>query len=158
MDAPKGRYRVEEKDGRLIVIDTVSGSPVSPQMPRPGEGPGVPAHPAGPLTRPPGLIDRLGRALLHLTVSRWDEQGRAVVAWEWEENGRKRRWDAALDPGQQRRLGRALLAAATFPLVILLSILGGFEMLWLLTIAGPAILWGVLAVVRLQRETGARGG
>jgi hypothetical protein len=160
MDAPKGRYRVEEKDGRLVVVDTATGAPiVSPGHSPPGAPPGVPPRPAGPVAPPPlGLADRVGALLLRLAVSRWDEEGRAVVAWEWEENGRKRRWDAALDPGQQRRLGRALLAAATFPLVILLSILLGFELLWLLTIAGPAVLWGILAVGRLQRETGARGG
>jgi hypothetical protein len=156
MDAPKGRYRVVEKDGRLVVIDDATESPMSsPAVASPGIG-RRPAAPAAPL--PPAGAGRLARLLLRLVVDRWDEGGRAIVGWEWEENGRKRRWDAALDAAQQRRLGRALLAFASFPLVILLSVVGSFVLLWLLVLALPATFWGAWSVTRLQRETGARGG
>ncbi|HEX8379730.1 MAG TPA: hypothetical protein VF619_04160 [Allosphingosinicella sp.] len=155
MDAPKGRYRVEEKDGRLVVIDTAAEAPLKARRVSPSAGPPGPGGPASPPS--PNLFDRLGRLLLNLVVDRWDEQGRAVVAWAWEENGRPRRWDAALDPGRQRRLGRAMLAFAAFPLVILLSVFGSVGLLWLLVPVLPAGLWGVWSVVRLQRETGARG-
>ena len=157
MDAPKGRYRVEEKDGRLVVIDTASGRPISPPgPPSSGAAPGR----GGPIAPPPpGLADRLGRLLLHLAVSRWDEQGRAVVAWEWGENGRVSRWDAALDVRQQRRLGRALLAFAAFPLLVFLSIFGSPALLWpLMPLALAGTFWGVWSLVRLQRETRAPGG
>jgi hypothetical protein len=159
MDAPKGRYRVEEKDGRLVVIDTATGSSVSPPPPgAPGRAPAPPRGAFRSEAGAPNLFDRLGRLLLHLAVDHWDERGRAVVGWQWEENGRSRRWDAALDAGQQRRLGRALLAFASFPLVILLSTFGSFALLWLLAAAVPAALWGLWSVVRLQRETGGRDG
>ena len=152
MDAPKGRYRVEEKDGRLVVIDTHTDAPIA----SPGvSNPASPRRPAGPVApAPPGLADRAARALLPLAVDHWDDEGRAVVAWQWEQNGETRRWDAALDPAQQRRLGRGLLAFAAFPLTILLSILTGGGALLLLPAAVPATLWGVWAVIRLQRETG----
>ena len=150
MDAPRGRYRVEEKDGRLVVIDTSTGAPI------PSRGVSAPASPPRPAGPPApaslGLLDRLGRALLYLAVASWDEQGRAIVAWQWEQDGRTRRWDAALDPAQQRRLGRALLAFAAFPLNILLSILAGGALL-LLPVTVPLTFWGAWAVIRLQRQT-----
>ena len=152
MDAPKGRYRVEEKDGRLVVIDTVTGAPATSVTPSPRS----PAAPRGPavIDRPPGLIDRFGRLLLRLVVNRWDEEGRAVVAWEWEQNGRKQRWDAVLGPAEQKRLGRALVGVSAFPLVILLSIFAG-PLPWLfLPVALPATFWGIWAIMRLKRETG----
>ena len=105
----------------------------------------------GPLFRP---IDRFGRLLLSLVVKRWDEEGRAVVAWEWEQNGLKKRWDAALGPAEQRRLGRALVAVCAFPLFVLFTIFAGAGLTWLLLpLALPATFWGVWAIMRLKRET-----
>lgn len=156
MDAPKGRYRVEEKDGRLVVIDTATGAPassVSPS-PRPRSAPRPGAE--GP-ARPPGLIDRYGRLLLRLVVNRWEPDGRAVVAWEWERNGRSERWDATLGPAQQRRLGRALAGISAFPIAVLLSIFAGPGGWLLLPFAIPAAFWGVWSVMRLQRDTGSSG-
>ncbi|HET9637636.1 MAG TPA: hypothetical protein VFP12_00340 [Allosphingosinicella sp.] len=154
MDAPKGRYRVEEKDGRLVVIDTATGAPASSVTPSPRPQ----AAPRGPavIARPPGLFDRYGRLLLHLVVNRWDEEGRAIIGWEWETNGLKQRWDAALGPAEQRRLARALVAISAFPIVILLSIFAG-PLPWLfLPVALPATFWGVWSIMRLKRETGGR--
>jgi hypothetical protein len=154
MDAPKGRYRVEEKDGRLTVIDTETGAPI----PSPGlSASGAPPRQGGPIAPPPpGLFDRLGRLLLHLAVRSWDEQGRAVIAWQWEQNGRRKRWDATLGPAHQRRLGRALLAFSAFPLVVLLSIF--LAPFWLLLpFALPATFWGAWSVARIRRETAAGG-
>jgi hypothetical protein len=156
MDAPKGRYRVEEKDGRLTVIDTVTGAPVSKSAPSPGSGSLPPPPRQGAVSTPPGLIDRLGRRLLGLVVNSWDKEGRAVVAWEWEQNGRKQRWDAALGPAEQKRLGRALAAITAFPIFVLLTIITGFGLTWLLLpFAFPVTIWGVWAMLRLQRETGS---
>ncbi|HYI39219.1 MAG TPA: hypothetical protein VE053_02755 [Allosphingosinicella sp.] len=162
MDAPKGRYRVEEKDRRLTVIDTATGAPAtsvmsSPRTPaappnRPGASPG-PDRPAA--VSSPGLFDRYTRLLLGLVVKRWDEEGRALVAWEWEQNGRKQRWDAALGPAEQKRLGRAMVAITAFPIFVLLTIVTGFALTWLLLpIALPATAWGIWSLTRLQRETG----
>jgi hypothetical protein len=149
MDAPKGRYRVEEKDGRLVVIDTATGSPAS------SPGPPPPRLGAGPVAQEPGLAERLGRAMLRLAVRRWDEQGRAVVAWQWKEGDQLRRWNATLDSGQQRRFGRALLAFAAFPIVLLLSILFGALQAWpLVAAAFAASAWGVRSIQRLMAETG----
>ncbi|HEX8623567.1 MAG TPA: hypothetical protein VF782_00670 [Allosphingosinicella sp.] len=157
MDAPKGRYRVEEKDGRLTVIDTLTGAPASSVRSRPGPG-APPPHRPGAVSRPPGLFERYGRLLLGLVVSRWDSEGRAVLGWEWEQNGRKQRWDAALGPAEQKRLGRALAAVSAFPLFVLVTIFAGAGLTWpLLSIALPAAFWGVHAIVRLKRETGASG-
>jgi hypothetical protein len=157
MDAPRGRYRVEEKDGRLTVIDTVTGAPASSVTPPPGGG-ASPPHWPGLVSGPPGLVDRYGRLLLGLVVNRWDEGGRAVVNWEWEQNGRKRRWDAALGPAEQRRLGRALAAVSPFPIFVLFTIFAGSGLTWLLLpIALPATFWGVWAIMRLKRATGTAG-
>lgn len=152
MEAPKSRYRVEEKDGRLTVIDTATGAPASPVSPSPGTKP--PRDP-GVVSAAPGPIDRYARLLLGLVVARWDEEGRAVLAWEWEENGRKRRWDAALGPSEQKRLGRALAAVSAFPIFVLLTIFAGSGAIWLLLpLALPAAFWGVWSIMRLKRETG----
>lgn len=154
MDAPKGRYRVEEKDGRLTVIDTVTGAPAtSVTEPHPPRPPGAP----GAIERPAGLLDRYGRLLLSLAVRRWDEKGRALVRWEWEQNGQSRRWHAALGSAEQRRFGRALAAVTAFPILVLLTIVGG-PGFWLLPIAFPLTVWGVWAITRLQRETDPGGG
>lgn len=152
MDAPKGRYRVEEKDGRLVVIDTATGAPASSVSP--SAAPRA-ARPRGPtvVARPPGPIDRYARLLLRLVVRRWDEEGRAIVAWEWEQNGRKQRWDAALGAAEQKRLGRALAGISAFPIIVLLSIFAGPLPWLLLPVALPATLWGVWTIARLQRET-----
>jgi hypothetical protein len=155
MDAPKGRYRVEEKDGRLIVIDTATGAPASPASPsaRPVAPPPLAR---GAVSTPPGPVDLYSRLLLGLVVRTWDEEGRAVVAWEWEQNGRKRRWDAALGPAEQKRLGRALAGISMFPVFVLLTILSGFGLVWLLPVAMATTFWGTVAIGRLQRETGSR--
>ncbi len=158
MDAPKGRYRVEEKDGRLVVIDTATGAPASSVSPFPAPRAPPPRPEPGGLARPTGLIDRYGRLLLRLVVKRWESDGRAIVAWEWEQNGRARRWDAALGPAEQRRLGRALAGISAFPLAVLLSILAGPVFWPILPFALPATFWGVWAVMRLQRETDGSGG
>jgi hypothetical protein len=159
MDAPRGRYRIEEKDGRLVVIDTATGAPASsvstpaPPSPRPraGHGPEAPA-------RPQGLLDRYGRLLLALVVDRWDGNGRAVVKWEWEQNGRPRRWDAILEAPEQKRLGRSLAAVTAFPIAILLFIFAGSGLAWpILPFALAAVFWGVWSIVRLQRQTGSDG-
>jgi hypothetical protein len=153
MDAPKGRYRVVEKDGRLIVIDNGTGAPIRSSVPppprsRPGGLPAAPVAPAGP-----GPIDPAD-ALLALAVTKWDAEGGAVIAWEWEQNGHKKRWDAVLDAGRQRRLGRALLAmAAPLPLLALPYVADGGLGTFGLVIALPTILWGFFSVQRLYRET-----
>lgn len=154
MDAPKGRYRVEEKDGRLTVIDTATGAPASSVAPPPRPG-AAPLRGPGAVSSPPGLVDRYARLLLSLVVRSWDKEGRAVVAWEWEQNGRKQRWDAALGPAEQKRLGRALAGISVFPIFVLFTIFAGSGLTWLLLpFALPAAFWGVWAVMRLKRDTG----
>jgi len=153
MDAPKGRYSVVEKDGRLVVIDNGTGTPIPSTLTPPrGRSGGLSAAPVEPA--PPGPVDRAARALLRLAVRRWDAEGRAVIAWQWEQNGRAKRWDALLDERQQRRLGRALLATASPPALILLLFLidegvGALAML----VAILPLFWGFLALQRLYRET-----
>ncbi|HEU0099439.1 MAG TPA: hypothetical protein VFQ67_11775 [Allosphingosinicella sp.] len=157
MDAPKGRYRVEEKNGRLVVIDTATGAPASPVNSSPAARGAAPRGP-GVVDRPPGLVDRYGRLLLALAVRRWDGEGRAIVAWRWEQNGRERRWDAELGPAEQKRFGRALVGVSALPLVVLVSIFAGPVALLLLPVALPATFWGVWAIMRLSRETAGGGG
>ena len=152
MDAPKGRYRVVEKDGRLIVLDNGTPIPSSVKPPPSGGRPGAgPAAPVGP--GEPGMIDRAGAILLRAVAREWDREGRAVIAWEWKENGRTKRWDAALDSRQQRRLGRALVAVFSAPLFVVLLVMTGFWAIWLGLFVVPAVMWGVIAISRLQRET-----
>ena len=157
MDAPKGRYRIEEKEGRLVVTDTFTGAPVSSTPPS-----SLPSRTSergvGPVGAAPlGLLDRYGRLLLRLVVNRWDGQGRAVVAWRWEQNGRRRQWDASLGPAEQKRLSRALAAFSAFPVFVLAAIFAGPVVWMLLPIALAATFWGVWAVMRLTRETGSSG-
>jgi len=155
MEAPKGRYRVVEKDGRLVVIDNETGAPLPssvappPRQGRSGPSPVSPVAPAGP-----GAIDRAADALLALVTREWDPEGRAVIAWEWRESGKVRRWDAALDPGQQRRMGRALLALVAAPLFLVLLAFADGALLGLgLLVAFPPVAWGALSLRRLYRET-----
>jgi hypothetical protein len=161
MDAPKGRYRVVEKDGRLIVIDNEAGGPIPSTIapPRPGRPgpPGVP--PSGPVAPAgPGPIDRAADALLALAVRRWDSDGRAIIAWKWEVNGQERRWDAALDAPRQRRLGRALLALCSVPLVpLLIFISGAWGAVVGMVLAVPLAGWGWVSLQGLVRETNDPG-
>ena len=155
MDAPKGRYRVEEKGGRLVVIDTQTGAPAS-SSPAPAPPPQPRSLGSDPSARL-GRIGLYGRLLLRLVVNRWDEAGRAVIAWEWKENGRTRRWDALLGPAEQRRLAHGLAAFSAFPLIVLAAILFGPEPLWFLPVALPLTFWGVWSVMRLRRDTGGGG-
>ncbi len=157
MDAPQGRYRVVEKEGRLVVIDNRTGSPIpssvaAPPPRRPGRGSAAPVGPVAPAG--PGLGGRAADALLALVVRRWDSEGRAVIAWQWQENGKTKRWDAALDPGQQRRLGRALLALLVAPtLLVLTAFADGGLFAASVFVAMPPVIWGAFTIRRLQRET-----
>lgn len=165
MDAPKGRYRVVEKDGRLVVIDNETGAPLpssiaSPPTPRARRAGPMPASPVAPAG--PGPLDRAADLLLALTAREWDSEGRAVIAWEWHESGKVKRWDAVLDEGQQRRLGRALLALLAAPvfLIFLVFVAGAWFGLGLL-LALPPLAWAGLSLRRLYRETndpGRQGG
>lgn len=157
MDAPKGRYQVIEKDGRLVVIDNETGAPIpsaaaSPlpaRSGRPDPRSSGPVAPAGP-----GPLDRAADLLVALAAKEWDPKGRAVIAWEWRENGKPKRWDAALDESQQRRMGRALLALVTGPMLLVLAILTGGALIGLaLILFLPALAWALLSLRRLHRET-----
>ena len=154
MDAPKGRYSVVERDGRLVVIDNGTGAPIpSTVAPRAGS-PGRPGAAQAVSGGGPGLLDRLANLLLALAVREFDSQGRAVIAWSWQQNGRDRRWDALLDERQQRRMARALLAfapAPLLPLALVLADVGTFALATLFVF--PLAAWGALSLQRLQRET-----
>lgn len=155
MDAPTGRYRVIEKDGRLIVIDNETGSPIPSSLASPPARVGGPSGSPSPIAPAgPGTLDRAAGLLLALAVRKWDEQGRAVIAWEWQENGRTRRWDAALDSGEQRRLGRILLLVAATPAFLVLAMLADTGLFGLaMLFAFPAMAWIVYSLRRLHRET-----
>lgn len=160
MDAPKGRYSVIEKDGRLVVIDNGTGAPIPSSFRPPAGRPGRSGpSPAAPVTGAgPGAVDRAADVLLALAVSRWDRDGRAVIAWKWQQNGQDRRWDAALDERQQRRMGRALLALAAAPLMPLFLLLAGSTAFALATLfLFPLAGWGALSLQRLYRETNDPG-
>ena len=161
MDAPQGRYRVVEKDGRLVVIDNATGAPIPsslapPPSARPGRRGGSPASPVA--SAGPGPIDRAADFLVVLAAKRWEADGRAVIAWEWRQNGEVKRWDAALDERQQRRMGRALLALCAAPLFLIflafadaaLSALG-------IVLTLPALLAAAISLQRLYRETNDPG-
>lgn len=159
MDAPKGRYSVVEKDGRLIVIDNGTGSPVPSSIkPPPRTGPGRSSSPAPVSGAGPGALDRAADLLVALAAKRWDADGKAVIAWTWTQNGRQKRWDAALDHRQQRRLGRALLALCAGPLFLFLAIVsGGAYFGFAILLALPALLWGATSLMRLYAETNDPG-
>ena len=167
MEAPKGRYKVIEKDGRLIVIDNQTGQPASGTMPppRPGASPvsgpgGSPGLGSGgsPISTASGTlatwVDGFSAMLLRLAVSEWDEQGRAIIHWSWTVNDKEQRWDAGLDADEQRRLGRGLAAIASLPLFLLLFIFGGTGWLLLpLALTAVPVLWGGISIARLREET-----
>jgi hypothetical protein len=156
MEAPKGRYSVVEKDGRLIVIDNGTGAPIPSTFAPPAGGARAGRNPSPtPVSDGgPGAFDRAADLLLALAAKRWDEQGRAVIAWEWQENGKTRRWDAALDERQQRRLGRALLALVAAPFLLILTVFADIGLFGLaVLLAMPPLAWAAFAVRKLQRET-----
>jgi hypothetical protein len=153
MEAPKGRYSVREQDGRLVVIDNETGAPATAQVPRQRGSPTSTAQP-GSLEPGKGPVEWLGNLLVRIVSERIDEEGRAIISWQWtEKGGRVRHWDAALDKGQQRRLGRALLAIASFPLLVLLLIFTDIPVVPALFVVVPLALWGSFSVTRLQRQT-----
>jgi hypothetical protein len=159
VDAPKGRYSVVEKDGRLVVIDNGTGSPI-PSSIAPPTAPGrAGIAPAGPVGRgEPGALDRAADLLLALAARKRDSDGRAVIAWEWRENGKVKRWDAALDERQQRRLGRALLALVASPLLLVILVVAGGDALGFgLLLVLPPAMWGAISIRRLYRETNQAG-
>ena len=184
MEAPKGRYSVVEKDGRLIVIDNRTGTPAasntpSPRPGRPGGSPApvrpgpspVPPRPGAsrPSRRPPlssspiapgkGTLDTAADALVTMASKGFDGDGRAIIAWEWKSNNRTRRWEARLDPAQQRRLGRALLAICATPLPVFAFVLLDGSAMWMaLALTVPIIVWGFQSISRLQKETGGLTG
>jgi hypothetical protein len=142
MDAPKSRYKV--------VIDNATGAPAT----RPPTGAGRPGASPSPVTPGKGLIDGLCDALLSLAVREWDAEGRAVIAWQWKQGQETRRWDAVLDAGQERRLGRALLGVSAIPVAMLFFVFAAGTMMWLgLALAAVPIVWGVSVIQRLRRET-----
>jgi len=151
MDAPKGRYSVIEKDGRLVVIDNGTGAPLASSLP-PGRRPGGPSPAI--VGSEPGPVDRAADLIAAIAARRRDSQGRALIAWEWRESGKIRRWDAALDDRQQRRLGRALLGLTSGPLVVAATAMAESALILPAAIlAAPPSLWGWLALRRLYRET-----
>lgn len=157
MDAPQGRYRVVEKDGRLVVIDNGTGAPI-PTTAAPPRSPRGPAGSQAPIVAGKGLFDNMADALLALAVNRWDGEGRAIIAWEWKENGQPRRWDALLDSGQQRRLGRAMLSFTSISLPFLALMFGdGVAFGIALALALPTIFWGYRTLAKLRAETAHQG-
>jgi hypothetical protein len=158
MDAPQGRYRVVEKDGRLVVIDNETGGPIpssiaTPPRPRGGNASPSPVAPAGP-----GPIDRAAGFLVTLAAREWDGEGRAIITWKWTRNGRERRWDAALDERQQRRLGRALLALVAAPLLLFFLFFAGGTLSAVATLLTlPPAAWAAVSIQRLYRETNDPG-
>jgi|GEM_PF-1308508 len=150
MEAPPTRYRVVERDGRLIVVDTSTGAVT-------GASGASPLRPgAAPVAAGKGLIPLIADRAAQLAGRGRDSDGRLVIAWEWTQNGKTKRWDAALDPAQQRRLGRALLViGAPVPLVLLSFLFGQpfFGFVW----AVPLIFIGAFGLKRLQTETQGGG-
>lgn len=184
MEAPKGRYSVVEKDGRLIVIDNRTGSAAasttpSPRPGRPGGSPApvrpgqLPTPPRSSASRPPSrppvspppissgpeMFDGIGGFLVAIASKDYDADGNAIVGWEWKSNNRTRRWDARLDPAQQRRFGRALLALCVSPLpIITLLVLDQNALFAGMVLSVPLFAWGFQSIVRLQKETGGLSG
>jgi hypothetical protein len=148
MDAPKGRYRVVEKDGRLIVIDNQAGGPA----------PAPPGLRQGPLASPSRPVDRAADFLLACVAREWDGDGRAVIAWEAGEGDNAARWDARLDQAQQRRMGRALLALCATPVLFLAFIFGhGPPLVFAALATLPLVVRGGVGLARLYVETNDPG-
>jgi hypothetical protein len=153
MDAPKGRYSVIEKSGRLVVVDNGTGAPLPSTVPPPSRPRGS-SSPASVVGSEAGALDRAADLLAALAARKRDSQGRAVIAWEWRENGKVRRWDAILDASQQRRLGRALLGlTAPALLVVVAAIANAVLLLPAMILAAAPLLWAWLSLRRLRRET-----
>lgn len=157
MDAPKGRYSVVEKDGRLVVIDNGTGAPIPSTFAPPAARPG-PARSSPPMPisdSGPGPVDRAADFVVAVAAREWDAEGRAVIAWKWTQNGEEKRWDAALDARQQRRLGRALLVLVATPLLLaLLLFIGGAAATTLgFLLLVPLAAWAAISLQGLYRET-----
>jgi hypothetical protein len=119
---PPSRYRVEERDGRLITIDTVKGTesghpPAPPGMMGMGQRSSLSARPAvstGP--RGDGLILALANAA---TGGRVDAQNRPILSTEKTFDPLGPRF-VALDPAGYRRLGWVILGLLIAALMVLI--------------------------------------
>jgi pimeloyl-ACP methyl ester carboxylesterase len=160
MDVPPSRYRVIEKEGRLVVIDTAASEP-GDSTAEPRQGPRRRLRlSAGPIVS--GLVsvrDWLADFVLGAAVREWDNAGRAVIDWRYQDrNGVDFEWQARLDLDEQDRLGRALLEIATAPLLIIAWI--AFDSGWVRLIAfllcAPTMVWGMMQLLGLRGETNGR--
>jgi len=159
MDAPKTRYRVIEKQGRLIVIDTATGAPATPDAYAPPRQTGQPASfielGSEPFER---LAAAIANSIVKIAIRERTPEGDAIVDWNWTVNGRNRSWHARLDRDQERALGHALLQFVPLPIaaagVILPfgSAVTGVSFLALLG-AVPLAIFASLTIKGLQRDS-----
>lgn len=150
LDAPPGRYRVVEKDGRLVVVDNRSGTAVPPTLRLRAQAKDAPTLPRAAGAN---ALDRAGAFMVRLVVRQWDEEGRAVIHWRWSRpNGKPYYWNGRMDAAQQRRLGRALLALAAVPLLLLIGAFAtGLPFIGFL--AGlPLLFYGTTRLNKLRGE------
>jgi hypothetical protein len=126
MQPPPPRYRIVERDGRLIATDTwAEKRPTRPEAPMtsmPGTPKPVrPSTPASPLwVRDGGMISALGAVLvLSLCAGTTDEAGNPTLTTAnfYDIKGPRR---IMLDPASAKRLGRVLLALLSALLAMLL--------------------------------------
>ena len=135
---PPPRYRIIEKDGRLVTIDTWATRGVPPL-------PGSPAIPkadsrrASPSTgqrvgQVPGLPEKLVAALLRVQ----DDDGRRLLTTgpNWDRKGPR---VIALSPVGEKRLGTALAAAGIVLAVAVLLALSDLDWFFPIVIIGVVL-------------------
>jgi len=136
MKPPPSRYRVIERGGRLIVIDTWDKGPTG------GGESGAPAaqrvaYPAAPL--PMGPLATISRLLVAMACAgARDDTGRPILTTSafYDEKAAR---EITLSPAGEQRLGQ-LLSLGALALVIGVAILWVFPFLFFVAVFGGAMI------------------
>ncbi len=133
LDTPPSRYRIVEKDGRLIVYDRgvqVSGGGAKPAAPM-RAAPVAARQAAAPMrasAQPDAASGHLGRLAdktATLFARRRNADGSLLIRATRSEGLRKRTQEATLTPAQARTYGMSLLGFTPFAFGMLVSLFGG---------------------------------
>ncbi|HEX4695165.1 hypothetical protein [Sphingomonas sp.] len=145
LEAPPSRYRVIERDGRLVVIDRQAGEQQLPlslaSSPLVRVEPPISSRPASPspksmIADPPGLLRSVAAAV---TGEVRDDDGRLLLdTANWFDSKAPR--TIALSPAGERRLGAVVLALAAAALVAIALVVTGNVIGWVIAIGGFALV------------------
>ncbi len=151
-DMPPSRYKIVEKDGRLIVYDkgvmVASGKskpPSAEQKPIVASWATASKSSAGAPDSPSAKFGRLADMAAAVLSRRRKADGTLVIQRTKKEGLRSRTKEATLTTAQARNYGMSLLSFAPFVLGMILTLFGGEVIgMPLLFLGLPLLLFGVI--------------